>query len=373
MKKALGILGLILVIAAGAWLIHHGSGTKAVSSENPIKIGAVLSLTGIAASYGEPARNAMQIAIDEINANGGIDGRPVSLTVEDDATTPATGISAFRKLVDADGIAGIVGGNFDFATIPLFPVADSEHVAFISPANLRIPGGLEPSGNSFVLMPDFSKVIVGLKPYLAQSPIQKLAVVHFKSTFGTQIATTLGATMTELDRGPIVDDAYTSIGNNDFRTTIIKLKQEGVDAVFLDMVDIDPVTFLTQARNLDYHPTVISYYGIIDSFGAPTADKTLLEGVVVLDWESSSARFQQLYQKRYGVLATHTAEKSYESIYVMAHAIAATKNLADVAPYLATHSFETPSGTVSFNKDHAIDTTPVKIEVVKDGNLIPLF
>ncbi len=371
MKTPLKVFVVVALVAVCAWFLFQRNTDATISAENPIKIGAVLSLTGIAASYGEPARNAMQLAVDEINANGGIDGRQVSLIVEDDQTKPESAISAFRKLTSVDDVWGVVGGNFDFATAPLFPVADAEKIAFISPTNLRIPGGLEPSGNSFVLMPDFSTVISELKPYLAESQINTLAVVHFKSDFGQHISTTLSGVMTELGREPVVDEAYTSIGNNDFRTTILKLKQAGVDAVFLDMVSVDPITFLTQARDLDYHPTVISYYGIIDSFSTPGADISLIEDVVVLNWESSSPRFSKLYQDRYGVVPTHTAEKSYESIYVMAHAIAKSTNKSEVAPYLAAHSFETPSSTITFNTNHALNTTPVKIEVVRSGKLVP--
>jgi len=369
MKTLPWLLGAIVVVL-GAWLLLDGE--PKASQDNPIRVGAVVSLTGIAASYGEPARNAMQLAVDEINANGGIDGRAVELVVEDDQTKPDKAISAFRKLTGVDDVDGVVGGNFDFATAPLFPVADAEGVAFISPANMRIPGGLEPSGNNFVLMPDFAKVIRELKSYLETHETNKLGVVHFKSVFGTQIATTLSEVNSELGRGPIVDESYTTIGDNDFRTTVIKLKQQGVDTVFLDMVDVDPVNFLTVARDLDYHPTVISYYGIIDSFSAPNADKSLLEGVVVLDWESSSERFSKLYQERYGMAPVHSAEKSYISIYVMAEAIAKAGSKENVASYLSSNSFKTPSGTFRFNEDHAIDSTPVRLMMVRNGELIPL-
>jgi len=361
---------VIVLVVGGTWLFYEKE-LVATPVGNSIKLGGVVSLTGIAAGYGEPARNAMQLAVEEINESGGIESRPVTLVVEDDQTKPVSAISAFRKLTQIDGVDGVVGGIFDFATIPLFPVADAEKVAFISPTNLRISGGLEPTGNSFVLMPDFSKVIRELKTYLFKSQTKKLGVVHFKSVFGQQIATTLSEIMAELNREPIVDEAYTTIGNNDFRTTILKLKQQKVDVVFLDMVDIDPVNFLARSRDLDYHPQVISYYGIVDSFSAPDKDKSLLEGVVILNWESSSARFSALYQKRYGVLPTHSAEKSYVAVYVMAQAIAATKNREEVPAYLASHSFETPSGTIAFNADHAVNTTAVKIEMVKDGKLVP--
>lgn len=369
MKTALGFLGAAVLIG-GAWLLLTNK--PAPSLDNPIRIGAVISLTGIAASYGEPARNAMRLAVDEINANGGIDGRAVELVVEDDQTKPDKAISAFRKLTDIDRVDGVVGGTFDFATAPLFPVADAANVAFISPANMRIPGGLEPSGNNFVLMPDFSKVVRELKPYLETHQTGKLGVVHFKSVFGTQIATTLSEVMNELGRGPIVDESYVAIGDNDFRTTVIKLKQQGVETVFLDMVDVDPVNFLTAARDLDYHPTVISYYGIIDSFSKPGTDRSLLENVVILDWESSSEKFSKLYQERYGSPPVHSAEKGYVSVYVMAEAIAKAGSRENVALYLSSNSFKTPSGTFNFNQDHAVDSTPVRMQVVRNGQLVPL-
>jgi branched-chain amino acid transport system substrate-binding protein len=362
---------LVIVVAAGVlWSLQ--SSMSAPSADNPVKLGAVLSLTGIAADYGASAKNGLQLAVDEINRNGGVEGRLVTLAIEDDHTDPKTAISAFRKLTSVDGVQGIVGGIFDFATVPLFPVADETRTALISPANMRIPGGVEPAGYSFVLMPDFKKVVRELKGYLSQSSTNKLAVVHFKSVFGQEIATTLSGVMSELGRGPIVDESYTQIGGNDFTTVVLKLKQQGVDTVFLDMVGADPVNFLSRAREQDYHPRIISYYGIIDSFATEGTDKSLLEGVVVLDWESSSDRFTKLYKERFGVVPTHSAEKSYLAAYAMSEAIANTANPSEVAAYLESHAIETPSGTIVFNKDHAVDSTLVQIKVVKNGELVPL-
>ncbi|MBI4087006.1 ABC transporter substrate-binding protein [Candidatus Kaiserbacteria bacterium] len=365
-------IAIVVLVALGAWFAYNKKEPAAPTADTPIKIGAVLSLTGIAADFGEAAKKSMEIAVDEINRNGGISGRTVTLVIEDDRTDPKAAISAFKKLTDVDKVDAVVGGIFDFATIPLLPLADSAKVAFLAPTEMRIEGGLIPSEHSFVMMPDFSKVIRELKTYLAQNETKKLAVVHFKSVFGTQIATTLSEVMGELGRGPIVDESYNAIGANDFRTTVAKLKQQEVDTVFLDMVDIDPVTFLSRARELDYHPQVISYYGFTDSFAAQDRDKSLLEGAVILDWESSSPRFSELYEKRYDTPAVHSAEKSYMGIYVVANAVAATEKREEVAAYLASHSFETPSGTVTFNADHAVDSTTVKINVVKDGKLVPL-
>lgn len=357
---------VVVVVIGGGWY-WYGHRAPAAPTGNPIKIGALLSLTGVAASYGESAKNSIELAAEDINKSGGIDGRPVQIVYEDDHTDAATAVSAFQKLTAIDHVDGIVGGLFDFATKPLFPLADSTKTALISPINFRIAGGFELSDYSFVMLPDFSKVIEKLHDYLAASGTKKLAVVHFRSVFGQEISDTLSGVMTGLGRPAVVDEAYNQIGNNDFKTIILKLKQQDVDAVFLDMVDVDPVTFVTQARALDYHPTIISYHGIVDSFATAKADPALLDGAVILDWEFSPPQFASEYQEQFKSEPAHSAIKSYQAVYVLAHAIAEAQGHDAVAPYLASHTLETPQGPVSFNATHSTDSTPVMIEVVKDG------
>ncbi len=360
------IIWAVLVIVVLGGVIFWAT-KPAVQTGNPIKIGAVISQTGFAASYGQPAAQAVQMAVEDINKSGGINGRLVELSLEDDHTDPKQAVSAFQKLTSIDGVQGIVGGLFDFTTKPLFPLADESKVTLISPINLRIPGGFELTPNTFVMLPDFSLVIRQLKTYLAQSNSKKIAVVHFKSTFGQEIASTLSQVSQELARGPIVDEAYYQIGGNDFKTTILKLKAAGVDTVFLDMVDVDPVNFMTRANDLGFKPTIISYHSIVDSFAASDKDKALIEGAVILDWEFSPAGFAAEFKQHWGVEPSHNADKSYSAVYALARAIAATNNTAKVAPYLASHPLETPFGNVIFNQNHAVDSTPVKIEVVKNG------
>src|SRR3989344_818275 len=90
---------IVLVLLVAGWYIF--SQPKIVEGE-PIKIGAVLPMTGVAANYGENQRNAMQMAIDEINAGGGVLGRPLTIVLEDDGTDPKKTVSAFQKLASVD-------------------------------------------------------------------------------------------------------------------------------------------------------------------------------------------------------------------------------------------------------------------------------
>lgn len=366
-KKLLwSVIGIIVVVVIIVVATQRSSKPQ---NGNPIKIGAVLSLTSFAAPWGEYAKNGINLAVQEINASGGINGRPVQVTIEDDNTDGKQSVSAWNKLVAVDGVQGVIGGVFDFTAQPLIPLAQNQNTPFISPSNFRIAGGFDLNDQSFVMLTDMNKTVEKLQPYLASSPIKKLAIVHYKSTFGTEISKTLTGVMNNLGRSAI-DEPYPQIGVSDWKTTIIKLKSEGVDGVFLDMVGTDPLTFLRQSKQLGFTPTVMTYNGIQDAFTNPN-DKSLLNGVVVLNWEVTSAEFAQAYQKAYSAQPTKSADKYYEAVYVMAQALANSSSPAQAATYITNNSFQTPNGTVSFASDHSVTDVPVQIQIWKDSAPVP--
>lgn len=367
-KISIGTIIGVIVIAAIILVVRGTSGPTQPTSKEPIRIGAVLSLTGFAAPWGEYAKNGINLAVKNINANGGIDGRLVAVTIEDDHTDGKEAVSAYNKLQSIDKVQGVIGGVFDFTAQPLIPLAVSNKQVFISPSNFRIEGGLELNEQSFVMRTDFSTTLRALQEYMAAHPMKKLAVVHFKSAFGNEIAKTFQAVNKELGRGDIVDESYNEIGANDFRTTIVKLKSQGVDGVFLDMVGNDPINFLTRAKELGFAPTIMTYNGTLDSF-ANDKDKVLLENVVILNWEVTSPVFVDMYQKEYGIPPTKSADKYFDAVYVMAEAIAKNQDQSKVALYIQANSFVTPNSTVTFTQNHTVPSNLVEVSVFKDGKM----
>lgn len=373
MKK--NYIWTLLILAAIVLVLYFSSNSAGLpkqtagSDNNPITIGAVLSLTGPAAKQGEYVKNGMELAVKEINASGGMEGRKVKVFYEDDKTNPKDAVSAYNKLVSVSKVNGVVGGLWDFTAQPLMPLALSNKVAFISPSNFRIEGGFELNDQSFVMLTDFNKVIRGLQDYLKRDDVKTIAVVHFKSTFGTEIAKTINQISLEIGKGNIIDEPYTGFGTNDYRTTIAKLKQAKADTVFLDMVDVDTVTFLTQAKALGFAPKFITYEGAYDAFKED--NKSLLENIVVLNWEASDSKFIDAYHNIYGVDPAKSANHGYDAVYVMAEAIAKTKTNDEVAGYISSKTFTTINGQIQFLKTHEVASTPVQIDVYKEGKLVP--
>lgn len=102
----------------------------------PLKIGAIMSQTGDLADYGPPILVAIELAIDEINASGGVFGQDVLFASADDATTPEQGQSEARRLIDVEGVHAIIGALSSGVTQPIAEnVASPANVLVISPAS----------------------------------------------------------------------------------------------------------------------------------------------------------------------------------------------------------------------------------------------
>ncbi len=367
MHKSLWGIAAVAVILLGFWFIFEKEEKSTDSS--PIRLGAVLSLTGVAAPFGEMSRLGIQLAVKEINEEEGVEGRMVEVIYEDDRTDPKAAVGAYQKLVSVDKVDGIIGSNFDFVTQPLFSLAKGGDVAVISPSNTRIPGAFDTNEKSFVMLADFSRILDGMQGYLKDTEFTQAGVVRFESAFGEEITRSLDRMVVALGKPRVINESYKEIGNNDFRSIIIKLKQQGVDLIFADMSGNDLLTFVAQGKQLGFTPKIITHGYIREGLANENADPKQLDGIVMLDWETPAPAFTKAFMDVYGKDPVNSADHAYEAVYLLADALSnvATK---DVAVYLEKTRFTTPNGPFSFTKEHAALETPVALFIVKDGKLV---
>lgn len=359
-----------MVVGVVVWNVQKSSQTGTAYA--PIKIGAIISETGVAASFGEMAHKGIELAAKEINANGGMGGRMVEIIYEDDRTDPKAAAGAYQKLTGIDNVDGIIGSNFDFVSQPIFALAKTGDTVVISPSNPRIAGSFDTNSHAFVMMTDFDNVMRGLTGYLATAKYNQLGILRFESAFAEQEERTLNAIQKDLGKKPIVSETYKQIGNNDYKTQILKMKKAGVDLIFLDMVATDPITFINQAKQLDYHPMILTHDGIKDSLNVKDAPIKDFEGAIVLTWNVAPESFEKKFMEAYGVIQDNSANRAYEAVYVIAQAAVEAKTKSEIAGILESKKFTTPNGEFYFNKDHAAASTPVSLKVVRNGKLVPV-
>ena len=112
---AVAMLAAVLLAALALFAAGCGSdgetSSDSSSSAEPIKIGAILSLTGTYAGLGEPEKNLIEMEVKKINDAGGINGRPIEVIIEDDATDEAQAVAAASRLIEQENVVAIIGAT----------------------------------------------------------------------------------------------------------------------------------------------------------------------------------------------------------------------------------------------------------------------
>jgi len=315
-KIIIGVIVLAIIVAVG-WKFYKNPAReeKGEVVKEPIKIGAIISLTGYASTYGEFAQKAINLAVKEINNKGGTEGRKVEVIFEDDHTEARDAVSAYQKLVSVDKVDGVIGGLWDFLAQPLMPLAVKDEIAFISPINFRIAGGFELNANTFVMMPEFKKVIEPLEVFIKDQNIKKLGTIRFKSPMGDEMSRILFDIMKRRGQTEIVDESYNEIGGNDFRTLVLKMKSKKVDAIFMDMLDSDMWNLVQRAKENGLKVKFLTHPIALDLFNNKDGDKTLVEGLSFVNWEAQPKEFSDAFQKEYGILSAKFRQSFHQIIH----------------------------------------------------------
>lgn len=162
-----------------AGLIALGWSAAPAAAQN-VKIGAIMSTTGPLQVYGEAGLNGIRLAIDQINEAGGVLDRQVELVAADDATNPQVGVDAAQRIVNVDGVVGIIGALSSGVTIPIATtVSATAGVPQISTASTSpVITTLEDNGFLFRTTPNDALQGVVLADIVSQAGLEKVAVVY---------------------------------------------------------------------------------------------------------------------------------------------------------------------------------------------------
>lgn len=134
MKNLLIGIAVIVVVAVVILLVV----TQTSRETHEIRIGAIIPLTGNNAVYGVALKNGIDLAIEDINGEGGINGRKLQVVTEDSQADPQKGVSAFTKLATVNKVPMVMGAMFSAVTLAIAPVAEKRRVVLISPTSSAV-------------------------------------------------------------------------------------------------------------------------------------------------------------------------------------------------------------------------------------------
>ena len=330
---ALASAMVFTTVACGATQTTETAGSEVVSKETEKtkeetwKIGGIGPITGGAAIYGIAVQNGAQIAVDEINAAGGINGYPIEFSFEDDEHNPEKSVNAYNALKDwgMEMLLGTVTSG-PCTAVAAEAAADNMYV-------------LTPSASSTDVLADKTNVFqvcftdpnqgVGSAQFIGENAMAtKVAVIYDSSdVYSTGIYEKFAA---EAEKQPfeiVVAEAFTADSNTDFSVQLQKAKSAKADLVFLPIYYQQAALILTQANDMGYKPTFFSCDGMDGILGVDNFDTSLAEGVVLLTpfvadaTDGATVNFVKQYKEAYGETPIQFAADAYDGMYIIKAAL----------------------------------------------------
>ncbi len=312
------LLSVVAIVVA--MLIPLGDAAGQAARGEPYKIGVTYPLSGPFGAWGQLLVPAIELGVQHVNEAGGVNGRPLSLVVEDSKGNPEGAISAMRKVVQVDRTA-VVMTIFTNVVSAQMPLADQLKVPIISP--VEAPGLVAKSEWAFAHSPLLARTLPLITGHWQKQGVKKV-FAFFPNTPIAKFASP--ATKAEADRLSIqYEEALFKLGETDFRGLITRAKSFNPDAIFIFghgtpeegviMKQIRELGMTTQMYNGCACVTVKSYR---ESAG------TAANGVVYAGFKYDVAAAKKLidaYRMKLGFDPDYAGLEVYDMIFMIADAI----------------------------------------------------
>ncbi len=231
MKRHRYLLSLTLVSALlfSAFFVPVATAQEKKAEGEPIKIGALFSVTGPAAWLGEPEKKTALMIAEQINASGGIDGRPIEVIVEDTEGDNTKGVLAARKLITRDKVVAIIGPSRSGTSLAVRPVAEDYEVPLVSCAAAEQI--VMPVSPWVFKSPQMDKdAVIRIFEHMNSRDIKKIGIITGTTGFGKAGRDQLLALAPEYTLEIVADETYSN-DDTDMTAQLTKIKAAGAQAV----------------------------------------------------------------------------------------------------------------------------------------------
>ena len=343
------------------------------STDNVITIGGIAPLSGGVAVYGTECRKGIDLAVEEINAAGGINGMQVKFIVEDDEGDPAKSVNAYKKLTTQNGVRFIIGSLTSGCTQAVTTQAQANHVLQIAPAATAV--SITEAGDYIfrACYTDPFQGRVGGK-FAAENLSAKTAAILYDIQSDYSVGLTDNFTKEfEKNGGVIISKESYSTNDKDFNAQITKIKATNPDVIYLPDYYNTVSLIARQLRTQGLNVPILGADGW-DGLTENAGDEVLngyYSNHYAIDSDSEAVqKFVASFKNKYNGLPNSFAALGYDSMYMLKDAIirAGSTDAAAVKEALANTNGDYVTGHLTFDENHNPVKTAVMLKLVKDEN-----
>ena len=328
-----------------------------VSAADTVQVGIVLPLTGSQAAFGEIEQRSFELALEEINAAGGINGKKLEFLMEDDTGRPEVGRSVAEKLITKDKVVMLGGGYSSSVTAGLAGVAQQNRIPFL--INTGSADDITEKGFDYVfrLNPPASEYSSGVEEFLEKVVKPKSVAILYENTkFGTSSSKSFAKSCEKLGIKVLLNEGYEHAGI-DYKPILIRVKQLNPDILYMVSYVMDAALLMRQSRELQLTPKLFIGGGAgftLPEFheNAGVASNYVVSATLwhqVLPLPGAMDYFNK-FKAKYNKDTEYHGAEAYAAAYVIADALKRAKSFSrdDIKQALAETDMMTVFGPVKF-------------------------
>mgnify|MGYP001001814704 FL=1 len=369
------------ITAAAAMAMTAFAPVSVFAEEETFKIGGIGPMTGAAATYGAAVENGIQLAVDEINAEGGINGTKIEFKMEDDEHDAEKSVNAYNTLKDW-GMKMLVGTVTSAPCIAVEAEAANDNMFLLTPSATAIDSIA--GENAFRVC--FSDPAQGTKSaqYIGENKIAtKVAVIYDGSDpYSSGIYESFQAEAENQGLEVVAAEAFTADSKTDFKVQLQKAKDGGAELVFLPVYYQEAALILQQAKDLDFAPKFFGCDGLDGLLSVENFDTSLAEGVMLLTPFAADAedektqKFVSAYKEAFdNQIPIQFAADAYDAVYAIKLAaedagLTPDMEISDMCEAMKVSmtniELEGLTGTITWDETGEPDKEP-KAVIIEDG------
>ena len=346
--------------------------------EKTVRLGLIGPMTGDYANYGTSTRDGAQIAVDEINEAGGVNGYTFVLDTQDSQGDPDSAVSAYGKLMDS-GMNVSLGCVLSGEAQSVITAAVEDGILIVTPTSSAV-ACIEGNPNAFRVCFNDAAQGTASADYIADNNLGTKIAVFYQSDidYSAGLYETFAAEAAVKGLEIVEEQTFTAGSNTDFSTQINAIRDSGCELVFLPIYAAEAATFLTQAAGkLDG----VTYFGCdgLDGIQTKISDTSLIEGLMMLtpfaaDAEDAATQsFVEKYVPVHGTEPDQFAADGYDAVYIVKAAMeqcGKTPADADFNEAMVAAMYEITvaglTGTMTWDENNE-PNKPAKAMVFHDG------